>query len=1231
MEKRCYAYMDRRRKVMKFILMMKATFILSVLFVLQVHAGVYSQQIRMSMTLDKASLKQIIGEIKKNTEFSFVYSDADIAGVVREHVSFKDETVEKILEVCLKGTGLHFSIEEKTIVIRKENPSEQHAVEKKVVKGLVTDEKGVPLPGVTVLLKGTTMGVTTDVKGKFSILISDTTKTELVFRFVGMKTLTLKYQDRPKKGEWTIQMEEDLVAMDEVVVVSTGYGDVDRRRLTSAVTSLKMDDIMVAGLNSVDQMLEGRIPGMIFMQNSGQVGATPKVRIRGNSTVIGNREPLWVVDGIVQSDPVNVDPAQLNDLDFVNLLGNAIAGLNPEDIERIDVLKDAAATAIYGTRAANGVIVITTKKGKMGPPTVSYAFTGTFTRRPHYTDDAIYMMNSKQRVEASRELFDRQIGYENVYNFVGFEKAVLDYNAGRIDYKELSRLTDYYETLNTDWFDILCRNSFSNKHTLSLNGGSENIHYYASVGYNDQQGVIKKEEYKQMTANLKLNGTFNKLQFQFSTNFNTLKKHYTPSVDGVSVTQYAYETNRALPAYNPDGSRAFYQKSEVGLNKELLFNMENEMDKTYQKIEGNTVNLTGLVKYMFWDVLTVEGTASYSSSVTNQDDIYEEGSYYIGKLRGTTDNKYNLCPVGGEWNNMNTRQNSWLARLQLNYIKEFGENNEHYVVGTLGGELSSKKYNTVKMTQRGYYPDRGLSFGNVDSKDLLDNGLDGYTEFRNWLASYEPKLTEMKTNLGSLYFSASYTYNNLYTINFNTRMDVSNQFGSRSREKLLPIWSVSGRWDIGRQFWKDNDNVNELALKLSYGHQGNMIDGQTSRMIINKDAPDEYFGKFVSTLNAFPNPDLKWETTSSYNAELTFSLLKNKISGSVGYFYKKTSNAFLNKTISTVNGRKTYVVNEGTLENQGVEVTLSFMPFNQQVGANGKRGFVWRFDPQIGQVVNNLINKAINNDNNVLRNDVTYEDFLNGDAEVSGKPLETFYSYRFKGLSPEDGSPLFYGLEADRAEELAEKYSKMSNENVILEVMESSGTRVPVLQGGFSNYFGYRQFGLSFNFTYSLGNKIRMLKLCEDFNIRPYPHKNMRREFVNRWRRPGDEAKTNIPGLVTGDKAGRGSSWWNNTSYTFEFADRADSYYSLYDYSDVRVIKGDYLKLQSLSLRYNVDDRLCQKLGLKSAYVSLSGTNLFTWQSKKAKGMDVTSQSGSASVINLSVRPSYSLSLNVTF
>ena len=233
-------------------------------------------------------------------------------------------------------------------------------------------------------------------------------------------------------------------------------------------------------------------------------------------------------------------------------------------------------------------------------------------------------------------------------------------------------------------------------------------------------------------------------------------------------------------------------------------------------------------------------------------------------------------------------------------------------------------------------------------------------------------------------------------------------------------------------------------------------------------------------------------------------------------------------------------------------------------------------------------------------------------------------------MSSKDGSPTFYGTERERGEELKDKYNKMTNEEVILEVMAPSGTRVPVLQGGFSNYLGYRQFGLSFNFTYSLGNKIRMLKLCDDYNIRPYPAVNLRREFVDRWRRPGDEKKTNIPGLVVSDKVNN-DNWWNYGDELFAFAGDGDSYYSMYDYSDIRVIKGDYLKLQSVALRYNMEDEFCEKLGIKSAYISLSGANLFTLQSKKAKGMDVTSQSGSASTINLSVRPTYSLTLNVTF
>lgn len=1175
---------------------------------------------RVSLDVKNETLIRVIENLREQTRYNFMFNSEELRGITGITLRLEKVSLRVALDKLLKegNRGLTYTIEGKTVVIRKQTQTPSKPV---IIRGKVQDVKKHPLPGVTVIVKGTTIGVTTNANGEFSLSVPSAETSELMFSFVGMKSVTLKCANRPKQGDWIITMEDDVLEMDEVNVVSTGYGDIDRRRLTSAVTSLKMDDIRVAGLTSVDQMLEGHVPGMIFMQNSGQLGATPRVRIRGNSTIVGNREPLWVVDGIVQTDPVNVDPSQLNDLDFVNLLGNAISGLNPDDIERIDVLKDAAATAIYGTRAANGVIVITTKKGKPGPPSFTYSFDGTFSRRPRYSDKTINMMNSKERVEVSREMFSRQLGFENVRVFTGYDKAAMDYYEGRIGIDEFRRLADYYETMNTDWFDLLCQNTFSHKHTLSLSGGSQNVRYYASVGFNNQQGTSKKEQNRLFSSIVKVNGTFDKLTFQFSSNFNTSKKRYTPNVDGMSVTQYAYQTSRAIPAYNPDGTLAYHQIGETGNSSHVVLSMINEMETTYQRIDGHTISMNGMVGYRFWDVLTVEGTASYTASSTTDESVFEEDSYYVLKLRDPYNNE---CPVGGERQLSTTRMNSWMLRLQLNYGQLFGK---HMVNASLGGEISSSKHLGEKIVQRGYFPDRGKSFGAVPESELTDN-----YSYRNWLRYNLPTLTETQTNLASLYLSLTYNYADKYILNFNTRMDGSNQFGSRSREKLLPIWSMSGRWDVAKEFWPDHPNVNELALKLSYGHQGNMINGQTTRMIIQKQAPSAYFEEYRSTVQAYANPGLKWETTRSYNAELVFSLLKNKISGSFSYFYKKTTDAFLTKKISSINGRAEYTVNSGNLENQGVEVALSFMPINRQVTASGKRGFVWRFDPQIGQVLNKLINKALETKENTVRDVVTYQDFLDGTVEISGEPLNTFYSYRFKGLTSDKGMPMYYGTEMEREEELVEKYNKMTNEEVCLEVMEKSGTREPILQGGVSNYFGYRQFGLSLNFAYSLGNKVRMLKMCEEYNIKPITYRNMRKEFVHRWRRSGDETMTNIPGLVTSQQDLLDACWWGNSLYVQRlFAGRSDNYYTMYDYSNIRVVNGNYLKLQSMSFRYNLEDRFCQKLGIRSAYLSLSGTNLFIIQSKEAKGMDVSTQSGSAPTVSQSVRPTYSLSLNITF
>ena len=1082
-----------------------------------------------------------------------------------------------------------------------------------VVTGRVTDEGGEPLPGVTVRLKGTGVGTATDAEGRYELALPAGTRLTLVYSCVGMEPREIVY-----RGEKTIDVTMRAAAeeLEEVNVVSTGYGDIDRRRLTAAVTSIKMDDILVPGLSSVDQMLEGYVPGMIFMQNSGQVGAAARVRIRGTSTIIGNQEPLWVVDGIIQQDPVNVDPAQLNDLDFVNLLGNAISGLNPDDIERIDVLKDAAATAIYGTRAANGVIVITTKKGKAGPPRVSYSLSGTFTRRPRYSDRDVYVMNSRERVDVSRELFERQMGFQNVTVWNGYEKAVMDYRAGTIGYDEFKRQVDYFEQVNTDWFDILCRNSFSHKHTLSLSGGSPNIRYYVSVGFNDQQGVIRGEMDRQLTSSLKLNGSFDRLQFQFGTQVSHAYKKYTPAVDGQSIVSYAYTTSRALPAYNEDGSLYFYQKGYAGTDV-FLFNMEHEMTTTTQRSKDYAVTVTGNVKYRLWDWLNAEGTLSCTLGNLHRETVYEEDSYTVTVLREYE----HTCPLGGEISTLDTRRDSWTARLQFNYSREFGPEARHAVHASLGGELSSSKYVSEEETRRGYFPERGKIFADITADQLVSAE---YEEYRTWMLDNRPVISEDLTNLGSAYLTATYSYDDRYVFNFNARADISNQFGNRSREKLLPIWSVSGRWNIARDFWPESDYVNELALKLSYGSQGNMLSGQPSRLVISKDEYNSVYEQFASKVELFPNPDLKWEVTSSYNAELTFSVLRQRVTGTVSYYYKNTRDAFLNKDVSAVNGIQTYTVNKGHLVNSGVEVSLSLMPIRQLTAPGGKRGWSWRINPQFGQVKNTVKTRSDAGDGTALRDEVTYADFLAGTAEIAGEPLNTIYSYRFKGLSHEDGSPLFHGAEPEREEELDALYSTMTNEEVILTVMERSGTRVPVFQGGLANYVGFRQFGLSFNLTFSLGNKVRLLRLCDESNVAPYPGMNVRREFVNRWRKPGDERHTDIPGLEPDGTTE--NVWWMGKDYRFASYD----YYTLYDYSDIRVVNGDYLKLQSFSLRYNVDDAICQRLGLSSAYVSLSGTNLFTVANRKLRGQDVTTQSGSSPTINLSLRPTYSLTLNIT-
>ena len=1227
----------------KIFLVMKLCLSLLFFFTFTLTANVRAQQEKVNLNLKDVSIKTLFEEIQRQTDLYFVFSAEQTQKLGLFTVKAKDENLESVLKRIFANTGFVYEFNKDLIIVRPAKEADQARKEIRVV-GQVTDEKKHPLPGVTVQLKGLQMGTATDKDGKYAIRFLETDRDMiLVYSFIGMESQEIKYT-----GKDTIDVVlKESVAMLEEVVINTGYQKIDARKSTSAITTIKAEDIITPGLQTIDQMLEGYVPGMIFMQNTGQIGAAPRLRIRGTSTVLGSQEPLWVVDGVVVQDPVNVDPKDINDLDFVNLLGNAISGLNPEDIEQIDVLKDASATAIYGKEAANGVIVITTKKGRQGPPTVTYSLSGSFIQRPSYNDKSVNMMNSKQRIDLSREMIEKRMGFPSVDTWVGYEAAYRDYMNGRLSYDEFEQKVGYYETLNTDWFDILMKDAFSHKHTLSLSGGSSSLRYYASLGLNSTEGNVRGELNRGYTTSVNISGNFDKFTVTFGLQGNVSKKKYTPN--DVGITEFAYNTSRAVPAYNPDGSYWYYSKEKVIDESELPtyfpVNMLEDRDNASQEINQNGLTFQTTVDYQIFPTLKVGVLLSYAFSNSTNATWHGENSYYVRSLAKSYGNteanfkKYSVLPIGGEMKESRTDRNAYTVRGQVEYKEALDRDENHIFNVNAGGEIKSNKYNTYAKTTRGYMKDRSMIVASVDFAEYP-----AYLEWMRTTAALGQYITQTSRDV-SVFLTTGYSYKNIYNFSFNARADFSNEFGSRAKEKFFPIWAISGRWNLSENVLKNVSWINDLSIRASFGYQGN-VPQVSPRLVIKRAGTSSLFNELYSSVVQFPNPDLKWEKTSNTNVSVDFSLLKRKVNGSVSYYYRKTTDAYMQKSVSEVNGVKGYIVNQGTITNQGVEISLNFTPINT-MGADGK-GFRWRFDPQLGQVMNKLIDKAVKTKDKSVRDDddITYSDYLNGTVQTVKRSLNGFYSYRFLGLDPKDGRPMFPNLEqvigeGDDAVDYGEQFKLMANEERYMSVMKYSGTRVPFLQGGILNSFSYNRFTLSINLSYSIGSKIRLLKLYPNVSgsnstLAPSPMENARNEFLDRWRKPGDELNTKIPGILDNSEfmLTVGSfPWWKKSAYN-ETVNRkiiAENIWQMYDYSDIRVVSGDYLKIQNISLRYNLPEAICKKVRMRSAYVSLVGTNLHTFCNKKLKGQDPTTQSGSASTISMSIRPTYSFSLNVSF
>ncbi|WP_315403218.1 SusC/RagA family TonB-linked outer membrane protein [Hoylesella saccharolytica] len=1039
-----------------------------------------------------------------------------------------------------------------------------------LVSGSVTDESHEPLVGVSVKVKNTTEQTHTDGSGKFSLRVSRK-PAMLVFSYIGMASQTVTWQ-----GETSLNVVLKEAAVDLSSVVITGYQEIDKRKLSSAITTINMADLQTPSTNSLDQMLQGRIAGLSVINPSSTVGVAPKIRIRGSSSITGNREPIWVVDGIILDDPVSVSAEELNNIDNVNFVGNAIAGLNPDDIERIDILKDVSATALYGVKAANGVIVVTTKRGRGDRPSVSYRGNFGVTLAPTY--GIINQMNSKERVEMSEEMLARGLQFKTYQpTNMAYEGELLKFWNKEIDYDTFRQNVKNLKELNTNWMDLLFRTGLSQQHSVSLSGSGKRMDYYVSLSYLGQTGTDRHENMDRLTGMAKINSQLTKaLEIGAEFSINTSTAQY--SHPSVAPLNYAYQTSRAIPAYQRDGSYFYYDNAKTRFAS-LPFNVLNELETTGRDMKQQALRVNAHLTWRPWEWLKLHSLGGYSTSNSDEESWADERSFYASQMRLTpygTDmigNKefyeYSTLPLGGELRYQNASSKRYTFRNVADFSKKW---DVHHVFASLGTELTSVVTNGRKGRSLGYMPFRGKTFADID--------LSLYEAYAREVQRNPITINDNTTNTLSYFSVLTYTYNNKYIANFNLRADGSNRFGQDKSARFLPIWSVSGRWNVHREKLVEKWSwLNELALRASYGVQGNVHPSQTPYLIVKQENYNSTLREFVSTLYQFPNNYLKWEKTVSYNFGVDFSILDDRISGTLDVYHKKGYDQVVNIDIATSNGARNVALNEGDIENKGWELAFNFVPVRT-------KDLTWSISVNTGQNFNRVTKAG--------DSEVTWQRYVKGSLIKNGYAVNSLYAYRFKGLDSRTGEPLFYG----QSEKDEDGRTIINSQQEALDAAFTyMGKREPNLTGGFSSSIKYKNFTLNALFSFAFGNKVWLNNLYnESGQALPFPQQNMSREFINRWRQPGDERFTNIPALSDEPLLFRGAY---ERKYPI-----ADNRWDMYNKSDIRVAPGSFLRCRSLSLRYDFTPAQLAFFHLKGGNISFESSNLFVIKSAKLMGRD---------------------------
>lgn len=1169
---------------------------------------------KITMKCVNEKLTDALKKVEKQSSYKIVFSYNELQAI-RVNTSIEDLTAPAAVKKLIVGQPISCSVDGLYIHVFLKKEKKDPSL-KGLLSGRVVDENDEPLPGVSVRLKNSpSIGTLTDLNGRFFLSAKEGQSAMLTFSFIGKKTV------EKMAGEGLgvqVTLEEMVNAVDEVVV--TGYQVMDKRLMASATSIVHMDDIKMPIVNSVDKMLQGTIPGLMIQNSSGSPNATPRIRMRGSSTIYGNASPLWVVDGIIYEDPIDLSNDELNNvlqgtssdmLEQANLnatrslLGNAIAGVNPNDIETITFLKDASATAIYGTRAANGVIVVTTKKGKIGKPTINFSASWGGTARPRYSQ--YNLMNSKERIGISKEVADKGYLYSSMPYDTGFEGALFALYNKEITKDEFDKRVAYYETINTDWFSLLCQNALNQDYSASISGGGTNVNYYTSIGYNDSKGTMKGDNSKSYSLRTNITAKLTK-DISITSQLN-LSEQNSEGFYTTNPYLYAMNTSRAI------GKDEFYTtkvNTILGLfsNYPLTYNIFNELSHTGNEAKsrgfrGSLGINANLLKGLKMDALL---GIRYTNSLNYQ--WADERSYYIAEIRGydygsvlpnSKEESKSRLPHGGILNYSQTNNVSYTGRVQLSYTKVFGRQQQHVINVMAGYEVSSNQYDGISDVEWGYYPDRGMNIsyeydtntsGNVSDQSGSNSSLEKHTISRK----------NVKNNLLSSYATFVYALKNRYIFNANLRGDASNRFGQYTNHKFLPVWSLSGRWKINDEaLFREWRTIDDFSVRLSYGQQGNLPTSVGPNLIAQYMSPtvNRFSGNFQLDIKRLPYPNLRWEKTATTNLGLDFSLFNGRVSGTVDYYIRKGKDLIFSLPVASEYGTTQTYRNGADMKNTGIEVGVNIVPIRT-------KDVTWSITP--------IYSKNTNNISNTSKKSYTYNDYLAGNAYENGKPVNALYAWEFTGLDHNTGRATFKNCSFTESE--VEKSDDPKS------YLKYCGSTDPKFNGGLSTSLRYKNFTLYAQFAYAFGQVKRLNFLFSGSNTMPETQTNLTTDFLDCWRKPGDEEFTNIPGFAFQETTGY------NIYVPVSNVVLLNTY-DMYNYSDARVVSADFFRCRNLSLTYVVPEKWLRSLRIAGMSCTFNTTNLFTLCSSRLNGQDP--EIDSTGSVALPITRNYSFSINLSF